>query len=96
MARKSWLDADAQSTLIDDYARELGSFVEAMADGVVDAKEVTNQEQRVIKLMKDIEPQLDDAMHEQITKLLCEISAYSAMQILHELFEARPKTKFQG
>ena len=44
MARKSWLDADAQTTLIDDYARELGSFVEAMADGVVDANEVSNQE----------------------------------------------------
>ena len=96
MARKSWLDADAQSTLIDDYARELGSFVDAMADGVVDADEVSNQEQRVIKLMRDIEPQLDDAMHERITKLLCEISAYSAMQILHELYECRPKTKFQG
>ncbi len=36
MARKSWLDESAQTTLIDDYARELGSFVEAMADGVVD------------------------------------------------------------
>jgi hypothetical protein len=96
MARKSWLDADAQSTLIDDYARELGSFVEAMADGVVDANEVSSQEQRVVSLMKEIEPQLDDATHEKITKLLCEISAYSAMQILHELYEARPNTKFRG
>jgi hypothetical protein len=96
MARKSWLDESAQTTLIDDYARELGSFVEAMADGVVDTNEVTRQEERVVKLMKEIEPQLDDATHEQITKLLCEISAYSAMQILHELYEARPKTRFQG
>jgi hypothetical protein len=96
MARKSWLDESAQTTLIDDYARELGSFVEAMADGVVDTNEVTRQEERVVKLMKEIEPQLDDATHEQITKLLCEISAYSAMQILHELYEARPTTKFQG
>jgi hypothetical protein len=46
--------------------------------------------------MKEIEPQLDDATHEKITKLLCEISAYSAMQILHELYEARPNTKFRG
>jgi hypothetical protein len=96
MARKSWLDADAQTTLIDDYARELGAFVEAMADGVVDANEVSSQEQRVVSLMKEIEPQLDDATHEKITTLLCEISAYSAMQILHELYESRPQTKFQG
>jgi hypothetical protein len=96
MARKSWLDDDAQTTLIDDYARELGSFVEAMADGVVDAHEVSKQEQRLVSLMKEIEPQLDDATHEMVTKLLCEMSAYSAMQILHELYEARPKTRFQG
>ncbi len=96
MARQSWLDDDAQTTLIDDYARNLTAFVDAMADGVVDAQEVARQEQRVVELMKQIEPQLDDAMHEQITKLLCELSAYNAMELLHSLYEARPKTKFQG
>jgi hypothetical protein len=96
MARKSWLDDKAETTLIDDYARELGSFIEAMSDGVMDADEVRNQEQRVITLMQQIEPQLDDKMHEQITKLLCEMSALSVMQVLHELCEARPKTVFQG
>ncbi len=96
MARQSWLDDDAQSTLIDDYARNLGTFVDAMADGIVDAREVSEQEKRVVDLMKQIEPQLDDAMHEQVTKLLCELSAYSVMQLLHSVYEARPKTKFQG
>jgi hypothetical protein len=57
------------------------------------------QEQRVVKLMKEIEPKLDDATHGRMTELLCELSAFSAMQILHamcEEFEARSKTKFQG
>ena len=96
MARQSWLDDDAQTTVIDDYARNLSTFVDAMADGIVDAQEVTDQEQRVVELMKQIEPQLDDAMHQQVTKLLCELSAFNAMQLLHSLYEARPKTKFQG
>jgi hypothetical protein len=96
MARQSWLDDDAQTTLIDDYARNLTSFVDAMADGIVDANEVADQEKRVVELMQQIEPQLDDAMHEQITRLLCELSAYNAMQLLHSLYEARPKSKFQG
>jgi hypothetical protein len=96
MARQNWLDDDAQTTLIDDYAQNLGSFVDSMADGIVDAEEVTAQEARVVELMKTIEPQLDDAMHEQITKLLCEMSAFSVMQTLHALYEARPRTKFQG
>lgn len=96
MARQSWLDDDAQTTLIDDYARNLTAFVDAMADGVVDAQEVAGQEQRVVELMKQIEPQLDDALHEQVTRLLCELSAYNVMQLLHSLYESRPKTKFQG
>jgi hypothetical protein len=96
MARKSWLDDKAQTTLIDDYTRELGSFIEAMSDGIVEANEVTNQEQRVVNLMKEIEPKLDDKMHEQVTKLLCEMTALSVMQVLHELYKARPKTNFRG
>ena len=62
----------------------------------MDANEVTNQEQRVVDLMKEIEPKLDDKMHEQVTKLLCEMSALSVMQVLHELYEARPKITFRG
>ena len=96
MARKSWLDDKAQTTLIDDYARDLSSFVDAMTDGVVDANEVAAQEKRVVALMQELEPQLDDAKHEQVTKLLCELSAFTVMQVLHSLYEARPKTRFQG
>jgi len=96
MARKSWLDDKAETTLIDDYARDLGSFIDAMSDGVMDASEVANQEQRVVAIMKEIEPKLDDKMHEQVTKLLCEMSALSVMQVLHELYEARPKVTFRG
>ena len=96
MARKSWLDDKAKTTLIDDYARQLGSFIEALSDGVLDASEVQSQEQRVVDLMQEIEPQLDDEMHEQVTRLLCEMSALSVMQVLHELYEARPKTVFKG
>ena len=96
MARKSWLDDDAQTTLIDDYARNLGSFVDALADGRVDADEVAAQERRVVELMKKIEPQLDDEMHEQMTNLLCELSAYNVMEVLNSLYEARPKTRFHG
>ena len=67
-----------------------------MSDGNVDADEVHQQEQRVVALMKEVEPKLDDKMHEQMTKLLCEISALSVMQVLQELCETRPKTQFRG
>jgi hypothetical protein len=96
MSRKSWLDDDAQSTMIDDYAKKLGTFVSAIADGRIDDQELSAQEKRVVEIMKKVEPKLDDALHGDVTKLLCELSAYNTMQTLHEMVALRPKTKFRG
>jgi len=94
--RVSWLDAKSQKPVIDRYARQLGPFISAMADGRINADEVAAQETRVAKLMKAIEPKLDDAMHEKITQLLCELTAYDLMQVLHSMYAARPKVAFRG
>ena len=94
--RLSWLDAEARTPVIDLYAQQLDSFIAAVADGNVDEQEVQNQEARLVQLMREIEPQLDDAMHAKITQLLCELTAYDIMQILHTMQEARPHATFQG
>jgi hypothetical protein len=93
--RKSWLDDKTNEPLIDEYAQQLTSFIDAMADGRVDASEVQKQEDHLVALMKEIEPQLDDATHEKVTRLLCELSAYNMMQFLHEIHQARPQTKLR-
>jgi hypothetical protein len=96
MARQSWLDEKTETPLIDDYARQLGSFLDAMADGKIDADELGQQESRLVSLMKEVEPQLDDPLHEKVTQLLCELSAYNVMQLLHQVSAARPQTVFKG
>jgi hypothetical protein len=96
MARTSWLDDNQETIRIDDYARQLSPFIDAMADGRIDDRELTTQEERVAKLMKEIEPKLDDATHQRVTELLCELSAFSAMQMLRALYDARPKSTFRG
>ena len=93
MARKAWLDAKGESTLIDDYAQQTSSFIEAMADGKIVAEEVSAQEAKLVELMKQIEPKLDDDQHAEITELLCELSAYYVMQMLNMFHESRPKVK---
>ena len=93
MARKAWLDAKGDSTLIDDYAQQTSSFIEAMADGKIVAEEVSAQEAKLVELMKQIEPKLDDDQHAEITELLCELSAYNVMQMLNMFHESRPKVK---
>lgn len=90
--RQSWLDANSETTLIDDYARKLKGFADALADGVVQKQEVADQEARLVALMKEIEPTLDDQQHAQITKLLCELTAYNMLEVLNGLHESQAAT----
>ena len=94
--RQSWLDDSLQTPLIDGYVQKLGTFVDAMADSHVDDAELQAQEKRLVNLMKEIEPTLNDAQHSQVTKLLCELTAYNVMQTLNSLQVARPKSVFRG
>lgn len=94
--RVNWFDDKSQSPMIDQYARKLTSFVDALADGKVEDKELKAQEARVASIMKEIEPQLDDALHAKVTELLCEITAQNLMQMLHDFRQARPRTVFRG
>jgi hypothetical protein len=93
--RANWLDKKSHP-LIEDYARRLDTFIATLADGKVDATEVEDQEERLVDAMKEVEPQLDNALHAQVTQLLCELTAYNLMHMLYLMQESRPKTTFQG
>ena len=94
--RTPWFDDKTATPLIDQHARKLTSFIDALADGKVDDGEIKSQESRVLTLMKEIEPKLDDVLHARVTELLCELTAYDLMQTLHEMQKARPRTAFRG
>src|SRR4051794_38473571 len=94
--RTHWLDEKTETPLIDEYVQRLGSFLDAMADGRIEPHELKTQEARVVALMKTIEPALGDELHEQVTHLLCELSAYNIMHTVHQVMQPRPKTKFRG
>ncbi len=89
MTRKSWIDPDTNEPLIDDYARQLEGFVRAFEDGVISDKEISDQEARLLEVMKDVESDLDDATHAKVTRLLCELNAYDIMQFTYEMQKAR-------
>lgn len=94
--RLPWFDGQTDESLIDDYAKQLDSFTNAMADGRVDAKELQAQEQRVVELMREIEPALSDELHAKVTRLLCEVTAFDMMSLAFALERSRPKTRFRG
>lgn len=94
--RTPWFDPKTNDPLIDDYAKKLDTFLAAVADGEISNKEITEQETRVLDLMKKVEPKLSDELHEEVTKLLCEVTAYDIMMMMRSLQETKPKTKFVG
>ena len=79
-----------------ERARRLETFLAAMADGRIDEAELEAQEQRLVQVMREVEPLLDEKLHAKVTQLLCELTAYDIMQAVHTMQQARPKTAFRG
>ncbi len=89
MARKSWIDPDTNEPMIDEYAKQLESFARAFEDGVISDKEISDQEARLVTVMKDVEESLDDATHAKVTRLLCELNAFDIMNFTYEMQKSR-------
>ena len=94
VARTSWFD-DADLPIIDEQVDKLESFADAMADGLIEKQELERQQEHLIRAMKAVEGDLNDAQHAKITRLLVELSAYNIMRLLHELQGRRLEKAFK-
>ena len=92
--KTSWFDDKAQHPILQERATKLESFTSALADGVVTKRELESQEQRLTAALKQLEPELSDALHEKVTTVLVELSAYNVMRLLHELNAERARMAF--
>ena len=95
MARTSWFD-DADLPIIDEQVEKLESFTQAMADGVIEKKELEQQQASLVAAMKAVESGLSDDQHAKVTRLMIELSAYNIMRLLHELHVQRLERTFGG
>lgn len=95
MARKSWVDPETNEPLIDDYAKKMANFMQAFADGVITEQEISDQEARLVDLMRQVEENMDDATHAKVTRLMCELTAFNIMQFVYEMQMSRATT-FRG
>ena len=91
MARTSWFDDRAEHPVIQEQLAKLDSFTNAMADGVVERRELDEQEQRLTAAMKRLEPELGEELHAKVTSVLVELTAYNIMRLLHDLHAERSR-----
>jgi hypothetical protein len=94
--RTSWFDEKSEHPVIQEHLSKLESFTSALADDVVTSQELASQEKRLVAAMKTLEPLLDDAIHESVTDVLVELTAYNVMRLLHELHAERARMAFKG
>jgi hypothetical protein len=94
MARIDWFDEHKEVPVIDEQVNKLATFVDAMADGVIDKAELEKQQSSVVQAMKAVQHELNDTQHEKVTRLLVELSAYNVMRLLHELQQSRLQRAF--
>jgi hypothetical protein len=85
MARTGWFDEKAEHPAVLQQVQKLESFTGALADGVVEKRELDSQERRLAAAMKGLEPELSDELHAKVTTVLVELTAYNIMRLLHEL-----------
>lgn len=79
MPRRAWFDPTGDVPFQSTFAR-LESWQTAIEDGVIEPHEVLEQIERVTALLRALEPMLDDAQHEQVTRVLEEWAVLQAMQ----------------
>lgn len=96
MARTNWFDDKTDLPLIDEMVQKLESFTSAMADGVVEKRELEEQQNRLVAAMKAVEGELSDELHAKVTRVLAEMTAYNIMQTLHEIQAERARRAFRG
>jgi predicted transcriptional regulator len=96
MARTSWFDDKAEQPVVLEGVKKLESFTAAMADGVIEKKELAAQENRLVAAMKRLESDLTDEQHGKATDVLVELTAYNVMRLLHELQVERVRIAFAG
>ena len=94
MSRTSWFDEEAEHPAVLDRVHSLESFTSAIADGLVDNKELIAQEKRLVSAMKHLEAELTDDLHAKVSDLLVELTAYNLMRLLHDLQAERARMAF--
>jgi hypothetical protein len=88
MARANWIDDDNHPDL-EAHMGQLEHFANAIADGSVDEAELAKQESNLCDAMRAVEGSLSDEQHAKVTKLLAELAAYTVMQMMHDLAQAK-------
>jgi hypothetical protein len=79
-SRISWFDQEKGPLYLSEYFQRMGSWQQAIADNRITPEEIRDQASRVIALLKEVEPLVNETEHQVITETLYEMAVLQAMQ----------------
>jgi len=80
--RKPWFEVSGGSLQLVSYLQSLESWQLAVADGQVTPEEIRSQGERVVNLLRTVEPRLTPAQRTQLTRIFYEMAVLQAMQTI--------------
>ena len=83
MERDGWFDGKGVDLLRDEFLEDHAGWRRYIADGQITAAEILEQETRIIEMLKEVEPTLNDEQHAALTKVLLEYEVLVNMALVH-------------
>ncbi|MCA9791633.1 MAG: hypothetical protein KC910_07545 [Candidatus Eremiobacteraeota bacterium] len=83
MSRDGWFDGKGFDLHRDEFLEHHAGWQKYIEDGEITADEILEQETRIVEMLRDIEPTLDDKTHAVLTKTLLEYEVLVNMALIH-------------
>ena len=81
--KDGWFDGQGLDLLREDFLDHHEGWKKYIEDGQITAEEILEQENRIVSMLRVIEPELDLATHKKLTDILLEYEVLVNMALIH-------------
>lgn len=81
--KDGWFDGKGLDLLREDFLDHHEGWKKYIEDGQITAEEILEQENRIVAMLRGIEPELDPATHKKLTDILLEYEVLVNMALIH-------------
>lgn len=81
--KDGWFDGQGLDLLREEFLDHHEGWKRYIADGQITAEEILEQENRIVSMLRLIEPQMAPSLHKQLTDILLEYEVLVNMALIH-------------
>lgn len=81
--KDGWFDGQGLDLLREEFLTTHAGWKKYIADGQITADEILDQENRIITMLKSLEPELETELHRKLTEVLLEYEVMVNMALIH-------------